>query len=396
LEEKGGNEFSIFDFWFAILFLKFCVSVVSMVSNPQSSISSHSRRVLVVVGPTASGKTLLSQLLAQELNAEIISADSRQIYKYMDIGTAKPSLEERKKVKHYFIDELTPDEEFNAGEFGKRGREILDDIFRRRKVPLVVGGSGLYIQSLIDGFFEGPSRDNRVRHELYERLHREGVEVLLEELRTVDPESASNMLPSNTRRIIRALEVYKLTGIPISQWKKQKIEINFVPLVVGLQWERAVLYERINRRVDWMIQQGLVDEVKNLRERGYDSNLNALQTVGYKEVFEYLDGKISFEQMIEHIKQNSRRYAKRQLTWFRADKRIHWFKLEKEEQVVALARQMWKLVSQKSGRLDLNQRPLGPEPSALAGLSHAPLNSEENNKISEDNQTEKRIFTESK
>lgn len=267
----------------------------------------------------------------------------------MDIGTAKPTMEERKQIKHYFVDELTPDKEFNAGEFGKRGREIIDDIFRRKKVPLVVGGSGLYVQSLIDGFFEGPSKDDNIRHQLYERLHQDGAQALLEELRTVDPESAAKMLPTNTRRIIRALEVYKLTGIPISQWQNQKIEINFTPIFVGLEWERKTLYERINLRVERMIEDGLIDEVKKLRALGYSEKLNALQTVGYKEVFDYLDGKISYERMVELIKQNSRRYAKRQLTWFRADKRIKWFKVEKDEDLPGLAGRICDYFSQSRG-----------------------------------------------
>lgn len=293
-----------------------------------------------MVGPTASGKTPISLRIAQQLNAEIISADSRQIYKFLDIGTAKPSLEDREKVKHYFVDELTPEQEFNAGEFGKRGREIIDDIFRRNNVPLVVGGSGLYVQSLIDGFFDGPSKDDELRQQLYARLHHDGAEVLLEELRAVDAESASKMLPSNTRRIVRALEVYKLTGVPISHWQNHKVKIHFVPVFVGLEWERKLLYERINRRVDWMIDQGLIDEVKRLHSRGYSPDLNALQTVGYKEVFDYFNQKISYEHMKELIKQNSRRYAKRQLTWFRADKRIRWFEVNSETDLLEVAKKI--------------------------------------------------------
>jgi tRNA dimethylallyltransferase len=303
-------------------------------------VSNSYRKVLVLVGPTASGKTPISLRIAQQLNAEIISADSRQIYKFLDIGTAKPSLEDREKVKHYFVDELTPEQEFNAGEFGKRGREIIDDIFRRNNVPLVVGGSGLYVQSLIDGFFDGPSKDDELRQQLYARLHHDGAEVLLEELRAVDAESASKMLPSNTRRIVRALEVYKLTGVPISHWQNHKVKIHFVPVFVGLEWERKLLYERINRRVDWMIDQGLIDEVKRLHSRGYSPDLNALQTVGYKEVFDYFNQKISYEHMKELIKQNSRRYAKRQLTWFRADKRIRWFEVNSETDLLEVAKKI--------------------------------------------------------
>ncbi|MDI6765865.1 MAG: tRNA (adenosine(37)-N6)-dimethylallyltransferase MiaA [Bacteroidota bacterium] len=288
------------------------------------------QHLLVLVGPTASGKTPISLLIAERIGAEIISADSRQIYKLMDIGTAKPSMADRNKIKHHFVDELLPNQDFNAGDYGKKGRLIIDKIFRKGKVPLVVGGSGLYVQSLIDGFFEGPSADNEIRKELYHRLKVDGAEELLNELRKVDPASAAKMLPSNTRRIVRALEVFKVTGVPISSFHKTKIALNFSPVLVGLQWDRAKLYDRINQRVDKMLEQSLVDEVKRLQSNGYSSQLNALQTVGYKEVFDYLEERISLKRMSELIKQNSRRYAKRQLTWFRRDKRIKWFDVNSE------------------------------------------------------------------
>lgn len=296
--------------------------------------------VLVLVGPTASGKTQISLRLAEQYNAEIISADSRQIFKYMDIGTAKPSIADRNKVKHYFVDELSPEEDFNAGKFGKLGREIVNDIIKRKKVPFVVGGSGLYIRSLIDGLFDGPAANNEIREMLYHRLRTQGVEVLLEELRKVDPITASTLLRSNTRRIVRALEVYHLTGVAISKYRQQRPTINFTPCMVGLRWKRANLYDRINRRVDYMIQQGLLDEVRTLQLMGYSESLNSLQTVGYKEVFNYFRGAITYERMIEMIKQNTRRFAKRQLTWFRADKRIRWFDVESEEQLPAVAEEI--------------------------------------------------------
>ena len=296
------------------------------------------RKVLVVVGPTASGKSTVSLLIAHELHGEIISADSRQVYKMLDVGTAKVTPQDLRTIQHYFVDELMPQEEMNAGLFGTRGREIIDHIFEGKKIPIVVGGSGLYIQGLIDGLFEGPGADEMLRKDLYERMHREGAAVLLEELRHVDPVAASTMLPSNTRRIARALEVYKLTGVPISKLhKKTLIAPRFTPLMVGLAWDRKVLYARINKRVDWMIESGLVEEVERLKTAGYTSSLKALQTVGYKEVFEYLDGRVTRSRMIELIKQNSRRYAKRQLTWFRADSRIRWFDVKSEDDFPSVA-----------------------------------------------------------
>lgn len=293
--------------------------------------------VPVLVGPTASGKTTLSILIARELGAEIISADSRQVYRFMDIGTAKPTGKDRRSVPHYFIDELTPDEEFSAGSFGKAGRKIIAGIMKRRKVPLVVGGSGLYVRSIIDGLFEGPSAKDELRTVLEERMRTEGPARLLEELRAVDPLSASKMLPTNTRRIIRALEVYHLTGKPISKLQQKTVRTGFTPLFAAPRWERAALYERIDRRVDLMIEDGLLDEALRLREMGYSSNLNALQTVGYKEAFEFLDGKYNSARMVELIKQNSRRYAKRQLTWFRRDERIRWFDISSEAELPRLA-----------------------------------------------------------
>jgi len=295
------------------------------------------RHVLVLVGPTASGKTAISLLIAPRIDGEIISADSRQVYKLLNIGTAKPTREQQDRARHFFVDEILPDQDFDAGDFGVRGRKIIEDMFQRHKVPFVVGGSGLYVRGLIDGFFDGPGADETIRNSLEHRLRLEGAEPLLEELRKVDPVSALRMLPSNTKRIVRALEVYRLTGIPLSELHKKKISISFAPVLVGLRWDRKKLYERINNRVDRMIEDGLVHEVEHLRDRGYTPALNALQTTGYVEVFQYFNKEVTSEEMIRLIKRNTRRYAKRQLTWFRADGRIRWFDLRSEEDFPAVA-----------------------------------------------------------
>jgi tRNA dimethylallyltransferase len=294
----------------------------------------------VLAGPTASGKTAVSLLLAPRLGAEIISADSRQVYSVLDIGTAKPSPDERSSVPHHFVGELLPDEGFNAGTYGIRGREVAEELFRRGKVPLVVGGSGLYIQALVDGFFEGVPADPEIREGLERRLREEGAQALLDELGRVDPVSAARMLPTNSRRIVRALEVHRVTGIPISELQKNRSGINFHAVFAGLRWDRKLLYDRINRRVDRMIGLGLVDEAKELRARGYGPHLTALQTPGYTEVFAHLDGLLSYEEMVSLIKRNSRRYAKRQLTWFRKDARIRWFDLRGEEDIPEAAEQI--------------------------------------------------------
>jgi tRNA dimethylallyltransferase len=287
-----------------------------------------SRQVLLIVGPTASGKTEVSIHLAKRLDGEIISADSRQIYKHLDIGTAKPTREQLSSVKHHFIDELLPDQEFNAAEFGERGRRVVDDIFSRNKTPIVVGGSGLYVQSLIDGLFEGPSADKEFRRILENRIASGELPALLEELAAVDPISAQRIDPTKPRRIIRALEVFHATGKPLSvHHKESRTVITFAPIMFGLEWKRATLYERINRRCDEMIERGILQEIEKLESLGYDSSLNALNTVGYAEGFAYRRGEISFEEMQRLFKQNSRRYAKRQMTWFRRDKRIRWVRV---------------------------------------------------------------------
>jgi tRNA dimethylallyltransferase len=281
--------------------------------------------VLAIVGPTASGKTPVSLLLAERLNGEIVSADSRQIYKYLDIGTAKPTPADRARVKHHFIDILELGEEYSAGQFGQEARRVIERMFQRGKLPILVGGSGLYVKAVVDGLFEGPGRDPDVRSRLSEQMGREGVGSLLEALRKVDPSAVANMTEVKPRRLIRALEVYAITGRPISEFHaEQETKPKFKAVQVGLDWKRAELYDRINERVDRMIAGGLVDEVKRLRARGYNRHLNALNTVGYKEVFDYLEGSCSLEDAVRLIKQNTRRYAKRQLTWFRADRRIRW------------------------------------------------------------------------
>jgi tRNA dimethylallyltransferase len=294
--------------------------------------------ILVVVGPTASGKTSLALEIARRIPSEIISADSRQVYKLLTIGTAKPTPDELRQVKHHFVEEILPDRHFSAGEFGSEGRKEVQEILKRKKLPIVVGGTGLYIRALVDGLFTGPGREEEIRDELEDRMESEGAEVLLEELRQVDPEAAVRMLPSNQRRIIRALEVYYATGKPISQHHgEHEQKQHFNALFVGLQWDRKALYERINSRVDAMLASGFLDEVTGLLARGYDDHQKSLQTVGYKEVFAFLRKEIDYDRMVELMKQNTRRFAKRQLTWFRKDKRIRWFDIREASDIPEIA-----------------------------------------------------------
>ena len=294
--------------------------------------------ILVITGPTASGKSSLALTLAKKIPAEIISADSRQIYKYLDIGTAKPTPEERNAVPHHCIDIRTPDQRFNAGDFQIAGRKAIADIGKSKKLPIIVGGTGLYIRALVDGFFEQPVFSGKIRSELEDRLVNDGKESLYEELRTVDPESAERMDASKQRRVIRALEVFYETGITISEYHRHHtVEHMYDASFVGLQWDRKKLYERINDRVDRMREQGLVEEVRRLLERGFDDRLQALQTVGYKEAISHLRGEIAFDRMVELIKQNTRRFAKRQITWFRKEPRIEWFDISDDKQGDSIA-----------------------------------------------------------
>lgn len=295
-------------------------------------------KVFTIIGPTASGKTAFSLKLAELIQkktgkeAEIISADSRQVYKHIPIATAQPSKDELKKFKHHFINSIELEDDFNAGEFGAKGRKLIDKIFSQGKIPIVAGGSGLYISSLIYGLFEydddvSKEKQTDIRKKLYEKLEKSGLDKLISELEKTDPETLNAMPNITERRVIRALEVYYLTGIPISSHRANKIEINFEPVQIGLEWQRETLYARINNRTDEMIKQGLIDEVKALQKKGYHyKKYNSLNTVGVKEVFDFLEGLITYERMLELIKQNTRRFAKRQMTWFRRDKNIKWIK----------------------------------------------------------------------
>lgn len=301
------------------------------------------KTVIVLVGPTASGKTAVSLPLAERLGAEIISADSRQIYRHMDIGTAKPTVAERARVPHHFIDILDPDQDYSAGEFGIRGREEIERILSRGRVPLVVGGSGLYIRSLVDGFFDGPPADPEVRSTIERRLAVGGVEELLGELRRVDPLFAARVDPTKPRRMIRALEVFHVTGVPISQLHQDlKVEIPFTLRIFGLAWPKPALQKRIGDRCTMMLEGGLLDEVEDLVRRGYSPGLNALNTVGYAEGFAFRAGEITRDEMVELFCRNTRRYAKRQMTWFRRDKRIEWIDMREGREAEGVVEEIVK------------------------------------------------------
>ena len=297
---------------------------------------------IVIVGPTCSGKTSLAINLALKLQTEVISADSRQIYKHLTIGTAKPDKQDLEKVKHHFIDQLNPEVDFNASIFESESLQIIKSLHRQNKVPIIAGGSGLYIKALVDGIFDTVDTDDEYRAELLKLKNEFGNEHLYDLLKEVDPKSADTMLPQNWKRVMRALEVHKSAGKPIWEVQsdhKRKVEINF--LQFGLNWNREILYENIELRVDSMIKKGLVEEVKSIISN-YNSSLNSLNTVGYKEIIECLENKISLERAVELIKRNTRRYAKRQMTWFRKDDRIKWFNINSSDDLKEIENSIFK------------------------------------------------------
>lgn len=288
-------------------------------------------QVIVIVGPTASGKTSLSIELAKRCNGEIISVDSMQIYKHMDIGTAKPTLEEMQGIKHYLIDEILPNEEFNVVRFNELANKYIEEIIEKGKQPILVGGTGLYISSLINNIIFSESEcDWELREALKKEAEELGPQSIHDKLRLVDVQAADNIHPNNVKRVIRALEVYYQTLKPISYHNEISRGVpskyNFV--LIGLTMDRQRLYERIDKRVDIMLQNGLVDEVKKLIILGYSNAIISMQGIGYKEILAYIYHEKTLDEVVEIIKRDSRRYAKRQITWFKKIKEIKWFSLD--------------------------------------------------------------------
>jgi tRNA dimethylallyltransferase len=284
------------------------------------------QKLLVIIGPTAVGKTKLSIELAKRYNGEIISGDSMQIYLGMDIGTAKIKVEEMEGIPHHLIDIKEPDEGFSAAEFQQLVRTKISEITSKGKLPIIVGGTGLYIQAVIyDYQFSEAPADEAFRLQLEERAKEIGNEALHLELTKIDPESASQIHPNNVRRVIRALEIYHCTGKIMSEYQmNQQPDLLYETALIGLTMDRENLYERINTRVEIMISEGLLEEVSALYKQGV-RGCQSIQAIGYKEIYDYLDGKVSYHDAIESLKQNSRRYAKRQLTWFRNKMDVEWF-----------------------------------------------------------------------
>ncbi len=293
-------------------------------------------KLLCLLGPTAVGKTEIAIQLAQHLDAEIVSVDSRQIYRQMDVGTAKPTPQEQQAARHHLIDCVDISQPFSVADYQSLADATITDIQNRGKQVLLVGGAGLYFRAVVDGLFEGPAANPSIRKQLEQEASQQGVDVLHNRLRTCDPESADRIHPNNLIRVIRALEVYELTGIPMSehqqQWQSENQRYPFNAF--GLTLPRELLYHRIEQRVDIMLANGLITEVESLLTAGYSRETYALQSFGYRELIEYLDGKCTYVEAIKQLKQNTRRFAKRQLTWFRKDTRIEWVDRDSTPDVV--------------------------------------------------------------
>ncbi|NLP47033.1 MAG: tRNA (adenosine(37)-N6)-dimethylallyltransferase MiaA [Epulopiscium sp.] len=287
--------------------------------------------LVVIGGPTASGKTKVGIELAQLINGEIISADSMQVYRYMDIGTAKPTLKEMNGIPHHLIDEIDPDEEWNVTLFQKKAKQHIEQIYHKNKIPILLGGTGFYIQSVIyDIDFTEMEVDFEYRNQLQHLQNQYGNDYLHKKLEKVDPISAQKIHPNNIKRIIRALEYYTQTGIPISQHNEQQRQKNtpYQLSFFALTMDRHRLYQRINQRVEKMINDGLIEEVQNLLTSGYSPELVSMQGLGYKELIPYINGQQTLEEAIYTLKRDTRHFAKRQLTWFRREKNLQWIYMD--------------------------------------------------------------------
>ena len=312
-------------------------------------------KIIVIVGPTAVGKTYISVELAKKLNTEIISADSMQIYKGMNIGTAKITEEEKQGIIHHMIDIISPDEEYSVSEFKYDAEKIIDRLLSENRIPIIVGGSGLYVNSLIYDLDFGNTKSNKKLREYYTYYYKEhGEDALYDKLLKIDPVAAEKIHKNNIKRIIRALEVYDITGVKFSELNTdiRKKSNKYDCILIGLSMERKVLYERINQRVDEMLSNGLVDEVSSLIKKGYGKNLVSMRGIGYKEIIEYLEGNTDYEEAVNTLKQNTRRFAKRQYTWFLKDENVKWFSVDNPSEIDKTLDSIIEYLSTRIGSLN--------------------------------------------
>ena len=305
------------------------------------------RKIIVLVGPTAIGKTELSLAVAEEFGGEIISMDSMQIYKYMDIGTAKPTLGERRRVPHHLVDFVDPAEPYHVGRYVADARHAIEQVAAARRLPMLVGGTGLYMRGLLDGIFDSPAIPREIRENVLRLLQEKGPDYLHRELAAIDPASAARIHPHDSQRLSRALEIWQATGIPWSRHLALQKEAAahghefYQVLKIGLNCDRPLLYARINRRVEIMVEQGIVREVAGLLARGYSRELNPMQSIGYRHMINYLDGVWPWDETLTLLARDTRRYAKRQLTWFTRDREINWFRPDEAGPVRALVKKFF-------------------------------------------------------
>jgi tRNA dimethylallyltransferase len=284
-------------------------------------------KLVIILGPTAVGKSELALELAAEMNGAIVNADSQQVYRYLDIGTGKPSKAERERIEHFMIDVVDPDQEFNAALYRRLAGECIEQIHRRKQNTIVCGGTGLYLKALTKGLFEGPGQNGEIRQGLEQRIESEGLVSLYRELMRIDPSVAATIHPNDRLRTIRALEVHQLTGKPMSEWQTEHAfhDQPFDVLKIGLNRERGELYDLINRRSEDMVEAGFLDEVRALVTKGYSLSLKPLLSVGYRQMGQVLQGQQELSHALAEMKRETRHLAKRQLTWFRGDREICWF-----------------------------------------------------------------------
>jgi len=315
---------------------------------PPNDMVLSKKDILLIVGPTAVGKTASAVELAKKLDGEIISADSMQIYKEMNIGTAKPSAKELGEVNHHLIDIISPDIDFSVAEFQRLAFDLVDDIHKRGKLPIISGGTGLYINSILyDMDFSKTYSDSSFRDQLTKECNESGNMFLHDKLKIIDPKAAERIHPNNVKRVIRALEINHISKSNMGDFSTDiKLNSKYNSILVGLTRDRAKLYERINHRVDLMIEQGLVEEVENLLIKGYSKDLVSLQGLGYKEIADYIDGKCDLEEAIEILKRSTRRYAKRQLTWFNRYSQIEFFDVGQYTKSISLTNDIIKFLKQ--------------------------------------------------
>ena len=295
-------------------------------------------KIIVICGPTGIGKTSVAVELAEKLGGEIISADSMQIYRYMDIGTAKPTVAEQARVVHHMVDIIDPDEDFDAVGFAGMAREKVMQLHQAGVLSVVAGGTGLYIKALLQGLFQSNPVDPKIRERLNQEAAESGSRHLHERLQQVDPDTADRLHPNDTYRIIRALETIESTGRSISDHHQAHgfKDEPFNALKIGLQMDRQMLYDRIDRRVELMIEAGLVDEVKNLLSRGFSADLKSMQSIGYRHMVDFIEGRLSWDECLRTLKRDTRRFAKRQFTWFGADSRIQWHAPDELNQIIRI------------------------------------------------------------